>query len=162
MSKYSVIRSENKLRKCFSLCSCKKFDFLDSEIWSILITLVFQDGPFLALRLTAVINYNVRTFVTMFFTCKNAIILFLQVYRLVSIYHENEDTEVDLPFNDQDLQKLDFSKTRNKSLVVAVNPIQSILVAGKNENVVVSDESCNCDCHRKRPCRRKNESISNI
>jgi hypothetical protein len=64
---------------------CLKFfrlDLLDSEIWSILITLIFQDGPFLAIRLTAVIRFNVRTFSTMFFTCKNAIILFLQVYRL--------------------------------------------------------------------------------
>jgi hypothetical protein len=37
-------------------------DSIDSEVWSILITLIFQDGPFLALRLTAVIEFNVRFF----------------------------------------------------------------------------------------------------
>lgn len=72
---------------CFS-SSFFRFDLLDSEIWSILITLIFQDGPFLALRLTAVIKFDVRTFVTMFFTCKNAIILFLQFYRLSAICSE--------------------------------------------------------------------------
>ncbi len=50
-----------------SMCGCFKnfFDMIDTEIWSILITLIFQDGPFLALRLTAVFKFNVRTFITM-------------------------------------------------------------------------------------------------
>jgi hypothetical protein len=75
-------KSKNVLNKCI------RFDMLDSEIWSILITLIFQDGPFLGLRLTAVFKFDVRTFVTMFFTFKNAIILFLQIYRLSAIYSE--------------------------------------------------------------------------
>jgi len=66
-------------RKCLKLF---RLDLLDSEIWSILITLIFQDGPFFIIRLISVVNFNVRTFSTMFFTCKNAIILFLQIYRL--------------------------------------------------------------------------------
>jgi len=65
-----------------------RLDLLDSEIWSILITLIFQDGPFFVLRMTAVFRFDVRTFVTMFFTCKNAIILFLQFYRLSAIVQE--------------------------------------------------------------------------
>jgi hypothetical protein len=46
-------------------CFKRFIDMIDSEIWSILITLIFQDGPFLALRLTAVFKFNVRTFITM-------------------------------------------------------------------------------------------------
>ncbi len=42
-----------------------KLEMLDTEVWSIIITIIFQDGPFLALRLTAVIKFNVRTFITM-------------------------------------------------------------------------------------------------
>ncbi|CAF0834604.1 unnamed protein product [Brachionus calyciflorus] len=71
------------------------FDMLDTEMWSILITLIFQDGPFFALRITAVFKYDVRTFVTMFFTCKNAIILFLQFYRLSAICTEAKNNETD-------------------------------------------------------------------
>lgn len=59
------------------------------------ILIKFQDGPFLALRLTAVIKFDVRTFVTMFFTCKNAIILFLQFYRLSAICNEANNNQND-------------------------------------------------------------------
>lgn len=88
----------NDFKKKKSFCRafhCLRLDLLDAEIWSILITLVFQDGPFLALRLTAVIKFDVRTFVTMFFTCKNAIILFLQFYRLSAICTEANNTQND-------------------------------------------------------------------
>lgn len=81
--------------KCKCMPSCIRFDMLDSEVWSILITLLFQDGPFLALRLTAVIEFNVRTFVTMFFTFKNGIILFLQIYRLSAICSEAKHNQND-------------------------------------------------------------------
>jgi hypothetical protein len=49
-------------------CIPKKYlslDVFDTEMWSILITMIFQDGPFLAIRLTAVIKFEVRTFVTL-------------------------------------------------------------------------------------------------
>lgn len=82
-----------KSNKCSNLGQCIKNGLLDSEVWSILVTLIFQDGPFLALRLTAVIRFNVRTFVTMFFTCKNAIIVFLQIYRLSAIFSEEDEEE---------------------------------------------------------------------
>ena len=49
-------------------CIPKKYlslDVFDTEMWSILITMIFQDGPFLAIRLTAVVKFEVRTFVTL-------------------------------------------------------------------------------------------------
>ena len=36
-----------------------------AELWSIMLMIMFQDGPFLILRLTAVIKFDVRTFATM-------------------------------------------------------------------------------------------------
>jgi hypothetical protein len=94
----ALTRSSLNVRRKRLFClstRCFRFDLLDSEIWSILITLIFQDGPFLALRLTAVIEFKVRTFVTMFFTCKNAIILFLQFYRLSAICTEAANNQND-------------------------------------------------------------------
>ena len=91
-AKDSMTKKKNSM---LTLNSCIRFDMLDSEVWSILITLIFQDGPFLALRLTAVIEFNVRTFVTMFFTFKNAIILFLQIYRLSAICSEAKHSQND-------------------------------------------------------------------
>lgn len=87
-------KTNNGSKKC-SNKKCFRLDMLDTEMWSILITLVFQDGPFFFLRITAVFKYDVRTFVTMFFTCKNAIILFLQIYRLSAICTEAKSGESD-------------------------------------------------------------------
>jgi hypothetical protein len=88
--------NKKKKRSCGS--DFFQFEAIDSEVWSILITLIFQDGPFLVLRLTAVIEFNVRTFVTMFFTFKNGIILFLQIYRLTAICSEAKQNQMD-PLN---------------------------------------------------------------
>jgi hypothetical protein len=63
----------NEKRWTDKICCCiprkyhryLRFENFDSEMWSILITMVFQDGPFLAIRLTAVIKFEVRTFVTL-------------------------------------------------------------------------------------------------
>ena len=60
-----------------------------SELPSIFITILMQDLPFLVLRLIAVIHFNVQSYTTIFFTCKNLFILFLQIYRLWSICMEH-------------------------------------------------------------------------
>ncbi|CAF3517581.1 unnamed protein product [Rotaria socialis] len=67
--------------------------FLRSEIWSILVTLSLQDGPFFAVRLVAIIVYRVRSFLTYFFTFKNLLILVFQLYRIVSICLEKDEHE---------------------------------------------------------------------
>ena len=63
----------------------------------------------LALRLVAVIKFDVRSYSTLFFTCKNGIILFLQFYRLVAILTENDSYDLGSLYqtttNDQSLRK---------------------------------------------------------
>jgi hypothetical protein len=48
----------------------------------------------LALRLVAVIKFDVRSYSTLFFTCKNGIILSLQLYRLIAVLTENENYDI--------------------------------------------------------------------
>lgn len=76
---------------------CQKL--CDSELPSIFITILMQDLPFLTLRLLAVFHFQVQSYTTIFFTCKNIFILFLQVYRLWSICMEHVDQE---DVNDED------------------------------------------------------------
>jgi hypothetical protein len=64
-----------------------------SELPSIFITILMQDLPFFILRLIAVIHFEVQSYTTIFFTCKNLFILFLQVYRLWSICMEHIDQD---------------------------------------------------------------------
>lgn len=47
-----------------------------------------QDGPFLAVRLYLVIEIEARQHMMIFFTCKNILIILLQLYRLAVIYLE--------------------------------------------------------------------------
>jgi hypothetical protein len=67
--------------------------FLRSEIWSILVTLILQDGPFFAVRLLAISVYHVRSFLTYFFTFKNFLILVFQTYRIAAICFEKDEHE---------------------------------------------------------------------
>ena len=67
--------------------------FLRSEIWSILVTLSLQDGPFFAVRLFAIFAFHVRSFLTYFFTFKNFLILVFQTYRIVSVCFEKDEQE---------------------------------------------------------------------
>jgi hypothetical protein len=151
-NKYSIESKNKAWSKFFFFFDCSKFDFLNNEIWSILVTLVFQDGPFLAIRLAAVINFNVRTFSTMFYTCKNAIILFLQIYRLVAIYNESEEKDVipDLGNNFSGYSFIEEKPMNRKSLFISANPKQSRLVTNLR---YIDDNSnkfiCKCECHSK-------------
>ncbi len=71
----------------------KSSKFIGSEIWSILVTLALQDAPFFAIRLTAIIVFHVRSFLTYFFTFKNFLILLFQTYRIAAICLEKDEHE---------------------------------------------------------------------
>lgn len=59
-----------------------------TELWAIVMSLVLQDVPFLALRLSLVLNFNVWSYSNIFFTCKNSLLILLQVFRSVVIVTE--------------------------------------------------------------------------
>ena len=69
---------------------------LHGEVFQILVTLLMQDGPFLVLRLYLIVQYNVVSEMHIFFTCKNAIVSILLVYRLCILTCRGEDMETDL------------------------------------------------------------------
>ena len=78
---------------------CQKLN--SSELPSIFITMLMQDLPFLIIRLIAVIHFKVHSYTTIFFTCKNLIILLLQFYRLWSICIEHIDQNEQIDFDKQ-------------------------------------------------------------
>ena len=41
-----------------------------------------QDGPFFCLRMTLIFRFRVISHMNIFFTCKNTLVILLQVYRL--------------------------------------------------------------------------------
>ena len=53
-----------------------------TEVWSICVNFLLQDGPFLAVRLYTMIEFKVLTYSIIFFTAKNGLLVMLLVYRL--------------------------------------------------------------------------------
>ncbi|XP_056628442.1 transmembrane protein 26 [Triplophysa dalaica] len=60
-----------------------------SEVWSLLLTVGLQDGPFLIYRLYLMIRENVLNQLMIFFTCKNILVVLLEVYRICVVHFEN-------------------------------------------------------------------------
>nr|XP_054768295.1 transmembrane protein 26-like [Lytechinus pictus] len=67
----------------YNRCAC-----LESEIWAVMVGLCLQDGPFLILRLILISHYKIFTHLSLFFTSKNALVLMLQLYRLIVVHQE--------------------------------------------------------------------------
>ncbi|XP_038045857.1 transmembrane protein 26-like [Patiria miniata] len=53
-----------------------------SEIWALCISLIMQDGPYLAMRLYLIIRFHIINQMMLFFTLKNMMIFLLTVYRI--------------------------------------------------------------------------------
>ncbi len=64
-----------------------------SEVWSLLLTVGLQDGPFLIYRLYLMIRENVLNQLMIFFTCKNILIVLLEFYRICVVHFEQSNPE---------------------------------------------------------------------
>ncbi|KAM3859419.1 transmembrane protein 26b [Diretmus argenteus] len=58
------------------------FSHLRTDIWSTVEALFIQDGPFLVVRLTVMIYFNVVHQMLIFFAIKNFLVVILNIYRL--------------------------------------------------------------------------------
>jgi len=78
----------------------------DPEIFGIMTTVMLQDGPFLSLRLLMIFKYHVKSYMHIFFTIKNSLVLMLMVYRLFTICEVKFEKRREIPKkNYQDLDK---------------------------------------------------------
>ncbi|XP_038577475.1 transmembrane protein 26 [Micropterus salmoides] len=59
-----------------------------SEVWSLLLTVGLQDGPFLIYRLYLMFKEQVLNQLMIFFTCKNILIVLLELYRIFVVQCE--------------------------------------------------------------------------
>ncbi|XP_012285862.1 transmembrane protein 26 [Orussus abietinus] len=60
------------------------------DVWGIALNMVLQDGPFLAFRLILIIHYQIVSYMNIFFTCKNTLVILLQLYRLYVVQSESK------------------------------------------------------------------------
>lgn len=61
-----------------------------SEVWSLLLTVGLQDGPFLLYRFYLMVQEQVLNQLMIFFTCKNILIVLLELYRIFVVQCEQQ------------------------------------------------------------------------
>ncbi|XP_058120499.1 transmembrane protein 26 [Anopheles ziemanni] len=59
------------------------------DVWGIALNILLQDAPFLTFRLLIIVHYKIITYMNIFFTCKNTLVILLQLYRLYVVNSEN-------------------------------------------------------------------------
>ncbi|GFR77916.1 transmembrane protein [Elysia marginata] len=67
--------------------SCKSI-VCSSEVWQILVQVGLQDLPFLIVRLTVMLNYQVFNYTIIFFVCKNSLVIALEVNHMIGLCQE--------------------------------------------------------------------------
>lgn len=81
-----------------------------SEVWSLLLTVGLQDGPFLIYRLYLMAQEQVLNQLMIFFTCKNILIVLLELYRIFVVQCEQPPRELVMEsFADMMLQHPEMS-----------------------------------------------------
>ncbi|KAL0858360.1 hypothetical protein ABMA27_012244 [Loxostege sticticalis] len=80
-SRGTANRSEINSRAC--CCSI--------EVCAIMMNIALQDAPFLAFRLLIICHYKIINYMNIFFTCKNTLVILLQIYRLYVLHLETVD-----------------------------------------------------------------------
>ncbi|KZC08819.1 Transmembrane protein 26 [Dufourea novaeangliae] len=85
-SRKSRLSSGNAVKKRVQTeTSCCSID-----VWGIALNMLLQDGPFLAFRLILITHYRIVSYMNIFFTCKNTLVILLQLYRLYVVQTENK------------------------------------------------------------------------
>ncbi|ALC47652.1 CG14238 [Drosophila busckii] len=67
---------------CCANCCC------GIDVWGIVLNVILQDAPFLTFRLLIIFQYKIINYMNVFFTCKNSLVIILQLYRLYVVNAE--------------------------------------------------------------------------
>ncbi|XP_025110734.1 transmembrane protein 26-like [Pomacea canaliculata] len=68
--------------------SVYRLNIIYTELAASFVSLFMQDGPFLALRLYTVVVYQTVNHSTIFFICKNILVIFILIYKIVILCHK--------------------------------------------------------------------------
>lgn len=84
-------RIKSKSNKLESSSKCNYFCFYN-EIWGLLLCILFQDGPFLVVRLIILFQYKFFSSANIFFGLKNLFVVILYLNRIRAIFKEERGT----------------------------------------------------------------------
>ncbi|XP_011211776.1 transmembrane protein 26 [Bactrocera neohumeralis] len=76
------IHHDDGTTDCCDGCCC------GIDVWAIVLNVILQDAPFLTLRMLIIFQYKILNYMSVFFTCKNTLVIVLQLYRLYVVNAE--------------------------------------------------------------------------
>jgi len=121
ISQGSCSRCWHKVTNALDNAATKMQDY--TELVSLLIPMLMQDGPFLIIRLIVIAYYQVYHDTLYFLTVKNALVVMLQVYRIFVLYYKPPEEDIDEFFPESD------PSHRLRNVQTAINSVQHTRLA---------------------------------
>ena len=78
------LENPTKLQRAKEICC-------SIDVWDVLINIILQDAPFFVFRLLLITYYKLISYMNIFFTCKNTLVITLQFYRLMVVQLEKRE-----------------------------------------------------------------------
>lgn len=110
-----------KFNKAVNELAIKMQDY--TELISLLIPMLMQDGPFLIIRLIVIAYYQIYHDTLYFLTVKNALVVMLQVYRIFVLYYKPPEEDIDDFFPEND------ASHRLRNVQTAIKSVQHTRLA---------------------------------
>lgn len=111
---YAISFISNNYLEFNTISFSRSDDCCTIDVCSIILNITLQDGPFLAFRLLLILHYEIISYMNIFFTCKNTLVILLQMYRLYVVYTErnrkpSEADDVELQSNISIISRSDLT-----------------------------------------------------
>lgn len=120
-------QKKKKKRKVWKYIKHQIQTFVESEAWTITVSIFMQDGPFAIVRIICLLHWGIRTYTNYFFTLKNLLLLCLQVYRLIAVYKQHKETR------EETIRRQRAAKSRWHSVSLKTKSVFGGLM-GRNQN----------------------------
>ncbi|XP_044752258.1 transmembrane protein 26 [Coccinella septempunctata] len=93
LMQFTVVLTATKSRKSRLTTAGNSFKESNNcctiDVWGIAINITLQDAPFLVFRLLLITHFKIISYMNVFFTCKNTLVILLQLYRLYVVHSEH-------------------------------------------------------------------------
>ncbi|CAH0557189.1 unnamed protein product [Brassicogethes aeneus] len=83
------------------------------DVWGIALNITLQDAPFLVFRLLLITHFQIISYMNVFFTCKNTLVILLQMYRLYVVYSEHHKAKKKARREDFELTNISIISKNN-------------------------------------------------
>ncbi|KAL3876267.1 hypothetical protein ACJMK2_034134 [Sinanodonta woodiana] len=121
--------NSNSLDQTFCLMK-----FFQTEIWSVCVSILLQDGPFLTIRVYTIATYKLLNYSIVFFTAKNALLVAILMYRMTVICRDREES---ITKTDTEKALLDDSDLRRKERIQMSKSMESVRFNGNDKGLFV-------------------------